>query len=145
MSKTISSTKGFNLSQFNEVETGDTLHEIIFRDAIGVPIEDGDGGFLSVHVIGPAAKELSAFERKANLKINSIFAPIQAGKKHLTVENLETLDNLSIEKCKLIVKKWALSDDCSPDNIELFFRNNPTFRVQLMDELKALQDFLPKK
>jgi len=137
--------KGFSLSQFNEVEAGDQLHEIVFKDAFGVPIEDSDGGTLSAWIIGPASKELSTFEKKMQLKLSAIFTPIQSGKKHLTVNDLSTLDSISIEKCKIIVKKWVLSDECTPANIELFFIQNPTFRLQLMEELKALQDFLPTR
>lgn len=136
--------KGYSIHDFDEVSAGDKLHEVFLKDINGSPIEDEDGGFFPVFILGPASKEVTDFEKKATVKINDIYSGQAKGKK-LSVADLEKIEDISIQKCVLIVKKWVFAEECNRENVRDFFTKNPTYRNQIIEELKGLQDFLPNK
>ena len=139
-------TKGFSINDFNEVAACDTLYEVILKDADGIEIDNGDGGFLTVSIIGSEAKELADFDKKLTKKtLGEMWQKKSKGDKNYDMPNVDNAKATKIARLQVTVKAWGLSDPCTPENIALFFGNNPTFEKQVMDASADLRNFLPNR
>jgi len=137
-------TKGFSLNQFNEVAACDAVFDVVLKDADGNEISDGDGGILTVSIIGSESKTVTDFDKRITKKvIADVWQKKAKGDKFFDRPDIDNAQQIKIARLQVIVKKWALSDDCTPENIELFFTQNPTFQKQVEDASADLRNFLP--
>jgi hypothetical protein len=137
---------GFSLNDFNEVQDCQRLYDVILRDSDGNPYEDGEGGFLTVSIIGSEAKELSDFDKRmAKKMISDSWQKKAKGDKFYDRPDIDQVYELKLSRIQIIVKSWSFSDPCTPENIALFFGKNPTFQKQVEDASTDLRNFLPNR
>lgn len=137
----------FSIKQFNEVADCDNLYKLALKDADGVEIDDGDGGFLSVSILGAEAKEIQDFDKKM-LKKNlvSIYKKKNAGDRLAEMPDIEMSEQQEIERVCLLVKSWhGFEEECNDENKALLFRQMPSFRKQISDASRDQRNFLKRR
>jgi len=138
--------KGFSLADFNEVKACDRLFRVVLKDPDGNPIDDGDGGNLGVNIIGSEAKEVADFDKNLSRKvINDVWMKKNKGDKNYDRPDVDEAQQNKLARLQVIVKSWDLTDPCTPENIALFFGNNPSFQKQVEDASADLRNFLPNR